>query len=52
MKRTNERAKHILCYLCHGLFEEAVSQPQFDRAAGTLAKTCVFPGLDKAKRDQ
>lgn len=53
MKSTNECTKHILCY--HGLFEEAVSQPQFDGAAGTcsylLAKMCVFPGLFKAKQD-
>lgn len=52
MKHINERIKHFLCCLCHGLFEEAVSQPQFDGAAGTLAKMCVFPGLYKAKRDQ
>lgn len=58
MKHTNECTKQILCYLCHGLFEEAVSQPQFDGAAGTcsylLAKMCmfcVFPGLFKAKQD-
>lgn len=53
MKHTNECTKHILCYLCHGFFEEAVSQP--DGAAGTcsylLAKMRVFPGLFKAKQD-